>query len=258
MGNNKKGGIGLLGGILIIIVVGFIIWYGSSTLLAKSSSSALDPIKKWISPDTKEDLDKQKEEQRLKSELLSNAENSYSQFETGIKNCIIKNSDKACNCVVMDFTNLNSYILKVSDEKGVKILELLDSTFVPVGNKKSSMGSFFISTIAPRDSNSGASVSELPTGEVGFYNSPENLVFKGTQVERVFSPVDFMEFSKDSINIKKMIANKQVNYEAYSQNMGKLSFVKIPKEVRMAGGIMPDNDVILIYENEPGFAKCST
>lgn len=256
--NNKKGGFGLLAGIFVILVVGAIMLVGNTNLLAKSSSNVLEPIKKWISPDTKEDLDKQKEEQRIKNELLSNAANSYSQFEAGIKNCISRNSGKVCSCFVMDLTNLNSYILKVSNEKGIKILELLDSNFVPFGDKKSSLDPFFISTIAPRDSNSGASASSLPTGEVGFYNSPENPVFKGTQTERVFFPVDSMEFSKDSVNLKKMIAGKQVNYEAYSQNMRKLSFVKIPKEARMPGGVMADGDAILIYENEPGFAECST
>lgn len=241
---------------LVVSIIAVILIVNASTnFLVKGKNSVLNPIKKFFGIQNPEDAAQKKEQERIGKSLLENAVNVYSQLEAGIKRCLNSGNSKPCSCVTVDFTNLNKFIIRLTSEKGAQILEMLNENKVPSG-KQSTIGSFFISPIAPRETSSGASDPPISMGEVGFYKSPENLVFKGTEIQRVFLPVDSMELSKDAILLRKTVARDIINYETYNGNMNRLTFIKIPKSARTIGGVMPDSDVVLIYKEDPGFGGC--
>ena len=148
---NKKG-IGILVEILVIIIFGFLIWNVINIALDKGAVASTNPLKKLLGLDTKADLEKQKEMERVAKELLANAENIHNQFAASISKCLGIAAN--CICGTIDFTKLNNYYLKLTKEGRSQFLELLNSNKVPVNEKyRVSLGNFGIGSIVESPSN---------------------------------------------------------------------------------------------------------
>jgi len=136
---NKKGKISLLVGIILATIVMFMIVSIFGDLIFKGNDAIANPIKKLLDMDAKDDAAKQQEAERVKKELQANAESVYAQFESAITKCM-SSTNGLCNCGTIDFTRLNDYTIKLTNQGGLQVLELLDSNLVPLPGKRKNLG----------------------------------------------------------------------------------------------------------------------
>jgi len=128
-------------GIIAILIIGYLIWNGTSGRIKKLSTSLISFLKDKIGMSSKEELDKQKEAERVNKELADNAAAVYEQFQNMVNNCGMVNT-KPCTCGNLDFTKLNDYSLKISNTDKGQIIELLDSSLVSVKGKNKNIGTY--------------------------------------------------------------------------------------------------------------------
>ena len=190
---NKKG-ISILVNIALILAVTLLALFLTRGWLYGSAKAAESPLKKMLGLESRADLEKQKEMERVSKELLASADSVYTQFTTIVSKCrgIIYN----CICGTVDFTKLNNYYLKLTKKGSYQILELLDSNMFPVSEKyRISLGNFGIGAIA-----------DLPS------NEPVNFKYL------LFSK-DMITYNKDNFNYDKLRNRmEKVNIEQSTSN----------------------------------------
>lgn len=220
MGINKKGKISVLVEILIILIVVFLFWGIVSGGINKAFDSAINPAKKWLNLDTKEDIDKQKEAERVGKELQDNAIKVSTEVESVLNKCIKDNpKGRNCLCGTVDFTRLNDYNLKITNEGGNQVLELLDSRKVSIA-KRSNMGSFLF--------------GPLFVGSAVLADTYENYKLA-------------LNFRYTLISREKIIFNKDgIEHLKFFSTMEKVNFIK------------PIENVVFIDELNYGLKKCSS
>ena len=217
---NKKGDVKFLVEILVIIFVAFVILFIIPNQLYGASGGVLKIIKDKLNPTTKEDIEKQKETERVSKELLDNAESFYEQFNTIVKKCVNENSnEKMCTCGSMDFTKLNDYSLVLSNDKGNQYSEIRDVNKVPI--KGTSLGKFLIL----QDYN-GVPPNDNLFNELSDYS--KRLIY--------------ILFSKDKLTFKL----SDNTFDKSKGKMEKIIFRKLTK------------DVFVVDESDYGIRKCST
>ncbi len=126
--------------IVVLTIIFVFVWSILEGGVRKGFSAIINPLKKWAGLETKEDLERQKEEERVKSELLLNAEKVYTDMADMLKGCM--NADKACSCGFLDFTKLNTYNILLRNERTIQTLVLTDKNKVPLKSNK--VGTFLV------------------------------------------------------------------------------------------------------------------
>lgn len=241
MNNKKSVSMEFMVMMLIVTIAALLIAYFGFQYITKGKDANLGILKHLLGG-SEQDAAKQKEQERINNELLANAENTYSQFESEIKNCVGKSSDKVCSCAIIDFVNLNNFFLRISIDSDNHVLELLDSDSVHVKDKKSELGNFYLVAVNP-------SSNPINYGDKRFYDSPYySIIAPHTEYKSI-------TFSKDS-----MIIKRPYDVEKSKGHMEKLNFIRIPKNTQISGSNLPkgalDKDAIIIDENDYGFGGC--
>ena len=70
---NKNGKIGIIVEVLVILAIGFVVWHILNFGIQKTALAAANPLKKWLGVESKEELEKQKESERVGKELAGRA-----------------------------------------------------------------------------------------------------------------------------------------------------------------------------------------
>ena len=254
MKSNKKSMTTTFIMLVVSIIAVILIVNASTNFLVKGKNAVLNPIKKFFGIQNPEYTAQKKEQERIGKSLLENAEKVYNEFEAAISKCVQDtSSNKPCMCGTMDFTNLNQYSLKLTNDRDSQTLEFLDSSSVPVAGKRTNLGSF---VIVPVDGTSSIKNS----GTVDFYNSPDQI----TLITLSFNP-QYLTFSKDNTAFYKgtYILKKSEG------SMKRINFIKLKKGIVLGSKQNSETetntiqinvlkDTIVADENEYGFGKCYT
>ena len=241
MKKDKKGMNDMMVGIVLLIIVVLIVITWSSASIKSGTKSIFDKIKKIIGIEEKKDPDKEKEDQRSKQESIKTAVQLYGKLQDSLSRCIKENkNDRLCICDTVDFSSLNDNNLKISIQNGEQVLELLDSSNLPLTDAKNtayrkSPGKFYMGPISTLFT--GSVDSFRNRGRDEDYQNAEDLA----DLLRGFNRrVQYIKFSKDNIlfNIEK---NDFVKSEG---RMGSINFIKVAE------------DTIAIDEAGHDFRKC--
>ena len=225
----KKAKIGIIVEVLVILVIGFVVWHILNSGIQETASAVANPLKKMLGIESKEDLEKQKEAERVSKELADRAVNVYTQFADKIERCTTDYyEDRSCICANIDFTQLNEYSLKISSRGRTSVLELLDSRKVSVKDKQYLLDNFLI---GPLD------VSILPSSasRETDYSRPTDISKRIEQFNPTYTlfSKDQVIFNKDNADIKK-----------FEGKMKNINFIKVAE------------DTVVIDEQDFGMRKC--
>jgi hypothetical protein len=165
---------------------------------------------------SKEDVEGKEREESIQKELLENAKKVSNTFTSMIEYCIKKNRyDRLCSCGTIDFTQLNNYNLRLTNDDGNMLLELLNSELLPVRGETKDLGNF---VIGPIDSTRG------PYNHVGYddYLKPNSIA---NRVKIFNSQIKYILFSKDKTTFRR-----NVDYGKSEGKMHNIDFVKLTED----------------------------
>ena len=145
---NKRASFGLLGNIVIITIVAVVVIYIINGGLNSAFAGIINPIKKALGIESKEDMERQKEKERVEKELLGMSGKVYDEFKGILKGCMEANKDdRVCNCGTIDFTKLNNYYIELTKSGDAQFLELKSPERVLVKDKQENLGNFNVGPV---------------------------------------------------------------------------------------------------------------
>jgi hypothetical protein len=131
----EAGGYGKMVGFALILVLAFIVAaVFVSPIAVIVEKNILGPIKEKLKLNDKLDQEKQIEDKRVVTELLTNAKDFYSSFIKAMNDCPA-NKNSFCECATLDFSKLNDYIIIITPPS--RKITLLDKSYSPVQNPDS-------------------------------------------------------------------------------------------------------------------------
>ncbi|MBI2655908.1 hypothetical protein HYX06_05810 [Candidatus Woesearchaeota archaeon] len=193
--------------IVVLTIVFVLIWSIAEGGIRKGSSAIINPLKKWAGLETEDDLERQKEGERVKSELSSSAEKVYTDTTGILKGCL--NNDKLCSCGFVDFTKLNTYNLILRNERTIQTLALTDENKVPLTSNR--IGTFLV----------------LHSSGPGPFS--DNLI---TQLDNYPRQTNYILFSQDKMEFN--IGDSGEYSVEKEGDMSKVFFRKLTKDVLVA------------------------